>query len=89
MAGNRNWFNEFFAKDTSRKVRAVNKAKERLTTNIPYGYKANPDNPKEWAVDEDAAKIVKRIFILCMGGKRTEPNRRTARKGKGAEPYRL
>ena len=73
IAGIKNWFNEFFAKDTSRKIRAVNKAKgergERLTTNIPYGYKANPDNPKEWAVDEEAAKIVKRIFTLCMEGK--------------------
>ena len=49
--------------DTSRKIRAVNKAKgergERLTTNIPYGYKANPDNPKGCAVDEEAAKVVK------------------------------
>ena len=43
IAGIKNWFNEFFAKDTSRKIRAVNKAKgergERLTTNVPYGYK--------------------------------------------------
>lgn len=42
MAGIKNWFNEFFAKDTSRKIRAVQKAKgERgvpLTTNVPYGY---------------------------------------------------
>ena len=57
---------------TSRKIRAVNKAKgeqgERLTTNIPYGYKANPDNPKGCAVDEEAAKVVKRIFALCMEG---------------------
>ena len=56
IAGIKNWFNEFFAKDTSRKIRAVNKAKgergERLTTNIPYGYKASSGNPKEWAVDE-------------------------------------
>ena len=39
IAGIKNWFNEFFAKDTSRKIRAVNKAKgergERLTTNVP------------------------------------------------------
>ena len=73
IAGIKNWFNEFFAKDTSRKIRAVNKARdergERLTTNIPYGYKASSDNPKEWVVDEEAAKIVKRIFTLCMEGK--------------------
>ena len=73
IAGIKNWFNEFFAKDTSRKIRAVNKAKgergERLTTNIPYGYKRNPDDPKAWIVDEEAAQVVKRIFALCMEGK--------------------
>ena len=41
MAGIKNWFNEWYSKDTSRKIRAVNKAKgergERLTTNVPYG----------------------------------------------------
>lgn len=73
FAGIRNWFNEFYARDTSRKIRAVNKAKgergERLTTNVPYGYKKNPDDPKKWIVDEEAARIVKRIFALCMEGK--------------------
>ena len=43
FAGIRMWFNEFYARDTSRKIRAVNKAKgergERLTTNAPYGYR--------------------------------------------------
>lgn len=43
FAGIKNWFNEFFARDTSRKIRAVNKAKgergEPLTVNVPYGYK--------------------------------------------------
>ena len=61
--------------------------RERLTTNIPYGYKASPDNPKEWAVDEEAAKIVKRIFTLCMEGK--GPSQIATRKRKGAEPHRL
>ena len=73
MAGIKNWFNEFFAKDTSRKIRAVNKAKgergERLTTNVPYGYKRDPDDPKKWVIDEEAAQVVKRIFALCMEGK--------------------
>ena len=40
IAGIKNWFNEFFAKDTSRKIRAVQKAKgergERLTVHVPY-----------------------------------------------------
>ena len=65
-------FNEFFAKDTSRKIRAVNKAKgergERLTTNVPYGYKHDSGDPKKWVIDEEAAQVVKRIFSLCMEG---------------------
>ena len=73
IAGIKNWFNEFFAKDTSRKIRAVNKAKgergERLTTNVPYGYKHDSGDPKKWVIDEEAAQIVKRIFSLCMEGK--------------------
>ena len=73
MAGIKNWFNEWYSKDTSRKIRAVNKAKgergERLTTNVPYGYKRDSDDPKKWVIDEEAAQIVKRIFALCMEGK--------------------
>ena len=65
--------NEWYSKDTSRKIRAVNKAKgergERLTTNVPYGYKRNPDDPKKWVIDEEAAQVVKWIFALCMEGK--------------------
>ena len=72
IAGIKNWFNEFFAKDTSRKIRAVNKAKgERgvpLTTNVPYGYMKDPENEKHWIVDPEAARVVKRIFEMCMEG---------------------
>jgi len=73
FAGIRMWFNEFYARDTSRKIRAVNKAKgergERLTTNAPYGYRKNPENKKEWIVDEEAAQVVRHIFDLCMEGR--------------------
>ena len=73
FAGMKNWFNEFFAKDTSRKIRAVQKAKgERgvpLTTNVPYGYLKDPENPRHWIVDPEAAKVVKRIFDMCMEGR--------------------
>mgnify|MGYP001024547998 FL=1 len=72
FAGIKNWFNEFYARDTSRKIRAVNKAKgergEPLAVNPPYGYKKDPDNPRTWIVDEEAAQVVKRIFTLCMEG---------------------
>lgn len=73
MASIKNWFNEWYSKDTNRKIRAVNKAKgergERLTTNVPYGYKRDSDDPKKWVIDEEAAQVVKRIFALCMEGK--------------------
>lgn len=68
-----NIINEFYVKDTSKKIRAVMKNKgesgEYLTTNPPYGYLKDPDNPKKhWIVDEEAAQVVKRIFNLCMEG---------------------
>ena len=73
FAGIRMWFNEFYARDTSRKIRAVNKAKgergEHLTTNPPFGYIKDPENSKQWIVDEEAAKVVKHIFDLCMEGR--------------------
>lgn len=73
FAGLKNWFNEFFARDTSRKIRAVNKSKgergEPLTTNVPFGYLKNPEDTKQWLVDEVAAKVVRRIFTLCMEGR--------------------
>ena len=73
FAGIKNWFNEFYARDTSRKIRAVQKAKgERgvpLTTNVPYGYVKDLENPRRWVVDPVAADVVKRIFDLCMEGR--------------------
>ena len=73
FAGIKNWFNEFYARDTSRKIRAVNKAKgERgvpLTVHVPYGYVKDPADKHHWIVDEEAAAVVKRIFDLCMEGR--------------------
>ncbi len=73
FAGIKNWCNEFYARDTSRKIRAVNKAKgERgvpLTTNVPYGYLKGPDNPRRWKIDPVAADVVRRIFSMCMEGR--------------------
>ena len=74
-AGIKNWFNEFYARDTSRKIRAVNKSKgergETLTYIVPYGFVKDPDNPKHWIVDPEAAEVVKKIFNLCMEGRGT------------------
>ena len=67
----KNLFNEWFIRDTSRKIRAVLKAKaergEWLGTRAPYGYRKDPDT-KKLIVDEDAAVIVRRIFAMCAGG---------------------
>ena len=69
----RNLFNDFYARDTSKKIRAVMRAKgnagEHLCTNPPYGYQKDPADKKKWIVDEEAAEIVKRIFDLCIAGK--------------------
>lgn len=68
----RNIINEWYAKDTSKKIRAVKKAKgiagEHMSSHAPYGYKKNPDNLKEWLVDEEAAEVVREIFRLCVNG---------------------
>ncbi len=65
-------FNEWHAKNTSQKVRNVFKNKGMsgvpLTTNPPFGYMKNPDNKKEWMIDEEAAKVVRKIFALCIDG---------------------
>lgn len=68
-----NLFNEFYAKDTSKKIRAVFKAKgnagKPLSTNPPYGYLKDPDDKYHWILDEEAAPVVKEIFALCVAGR--------------------
>ena len=65
-------FNEWHAKNTSDKVRRVFQSKGKsgkpLTTNPPFGYMKNSDNKDEWIIDEPAAKIVRRIFKMCVSG---------------------
>ena len=67
-----NIFNEFYAKDTSRKIKAVFKAKgnsgKPLCTNPPYGYLKDPEDKNHWIVDEEAAEVVREIFRLCIAG---------------------
>ena len=69
----RNLFNDFYARDTSKKIRAVMRSKgnagEHLCTNPPYGYRKDPTDKKKWIVDEEAAAVIKRIFDLCIAGK--------------------
>ena len=67
-----NIFNEFYAKDTSRKIRAVFKSKGQsgkpLCTNPPYGYIKDPEDKNHWIIDEEAANVVREIFHLCVSG---------------------
>ncbi len=67
-----NIINEWYAKDTSKKIRAVFKAKgesgKPLCTNPPYGYLKNPEDKLQWIVDDVAAEVVRKIFRLCIEG---------------------
>ena len=67
-----NIFNEWYAAQTSKKIRAVWQSKsdngERVSSAVAYGYKKSPDDPKQWIIDEPAAKVVRYIFQLCLEG---------------------
>lgn len=69
MVAVRELFNEFYPRDTSKKIRAVFTSKgnsgQRLCTQVPYGYKGDK---YKWEVDEEAAQVVREIFSLCMEG---------------------
>lgn len=41
---------------------------EYIGSHATYGYRKNPDNLKEWLVDDEAAAVVREIFSLCVGG---------------------
>ena len=72
LAPFKNLFNEWYARDTSKKIRAVLKAKaergERIGTSIPYGYKRDPEHKGKLLINEETAPIVRRIFELCAQG---------------------
>ena len=67
----RNIMNEFYARDTSRKIRSVFKSKgmsgKHLTGTVIYGYLWD-ERREHWLVDEEAAEVVRRIFSLTMEG---------------------
>ena len=64
--------NEWYAKDTSKKIRAVMKVKgnagEHLATLPPYGYMNSSDDKKQWVKDEEAAQVVYEIGLYIMDG---------------------
>ena len=67
-----NIMNEWYAKDTSKKIRAVMKVKgnagEHLTTSAPYGYMKDPEDSKHWIPDREAADVVYEIGLYVMDG---------------------
>ena len=68
-----NIFNEWYAAQTSKKIRAVWQSKanrgERISPSVPLGYMKSPDDPKQWIIDPPAADVVRHIYALCLGGK--------------------
>ena len=67
--------NEWYARDISKKRRISNKIKGNAGEPMgppPYGYKKDPDDPKRWIVDEEAAQVVRRVFRMTLDGYGTE-----------------
>ena len=70
----KNVFNEWYARDTSKKILTVIKARansgKHLTTNPPFGYKKDPNDKEKWIIDDEAAATVRRIFQMYVDGYR-------------------
>ena len=68
-----NIFNEWYAAQTSKKIRAVWQSKadngKRVSPTVPYGYVKDPDDKEKWLIDEPAAEVVRKIFALCLAGR--------------------
>lgn len=68
----RNVVNDFYARDTSKKIKAVFKAKgmagRPLSPIAPYGYKKSEQDKDQWVINEETAPVVRKIFRLCIEG---------------------
>jgi len=67
----KNIMNEYYAKDISKKRRIVNKMKGNAGIPLsppPYGYIKNPDDPRFWVIDPEAADVVRRIYRMALEG---------------------
>jgi len=67
-----NIMNEWYARDTSRKIQSIFRARmeegKRVFPSVPYGYYRNPNNKQQLLVDKESAKVVKRIYRLVIEG---------------------
>ena len=68
-----NIFNEWYAAQISKKIRAVNEMKaakgKRVSSTVAYGYKKIEGDKEQWYIDEPVAEVVRKIFELCLSGK--------------------
>ncbi len=89
----KNWFNEFYARDTSCKIRAVQKSKGEkgipLTLNVPYGYVKDPNAPPPLDYRPVGRTGGQEDLYHVHGGPWPVPNRQSAASRSGADAYRL
>ena len=67
----RNFMNELYAKDISRKVKSAHRVKGMAGEPLsqpPYGYMKSPENKKKWIIDTEAAEVVRDIYRMCLDG---------------------
>lgn len=68
-----NIFNEWYAAQTSKKIRAVWQSKaehgKRVSSTVPFGYMKDPEDKEKWLIDEPAAEVVRKIYDLCLAGR--------------------
>lgn len=68
-----NIFNEWYAAQTSKKIRAVWQPKaengKRVSPTVPFGYVKDPGDKEKWLIDEPAAEVVRKIYALCLAGR--------------------
>ncbi len=85
LAPFRNVMNEMYARDISRKVRSSHRLRGNAGEPLsqpPYGYMKNPENKKQWIIDNEAAQVVKDIFKMCIEGKGNETIARILQENK-------
>lgn len=68
-----NIFNEWYAAQTSKKIRAVWQSKaengKRVSPTVPFGYVKDLNDKEKWLIDEPAAEVVRKIYALCLAGR--------------------
>ena len=86
----RNLFNEWYSRDISKKRRIGISVKGHSGEPLgppPYGYMNDPDNPKHWIIDSEAAEVVRRIYGMTLDGKGVEQIADALTKDRILSPY--